>query len=100
MRTGLLKKLRKKTLRERVYEEIVRLIVSDEFPCDGLINEKKLIEKLRISRTPFREAIGTLAQEGLVEIKPYRGVYVRRWTTSTRCTSSLNALRLSLRCRE
>jgi DNA-binding GntR family transcriptional regulator len=80
MQTKLLKKLRKKTLRERVYEEIVRLIVSDELPCDGLIKEKKLIEKLQISRTPFREAIGTLAKEGLVEIKPYCGFYVRSFS--------------------
>jgi DNA-binding GntR family transcriptional regulator len=80
MQTKLLTKLRKKTLRERVYEEIVRLIVSNELPCDGLIKEKKLIEKLRISRTPFREALGTLAKEGLVEIKPYCGFHVRSFS--------------------
>jgi DNA-binding GntR family transcriptional regulator len=80
MQIRLLNKLRKQTLRERVYEDIVRLIVSNELPCDGLIREKQLIERLRISRTPFREAIGTLAKEGLVEIKPYCGFHVRSFS--------------------
>jgi DNA-binding GntR family transcriptional regulator len=33
-------------------------------------------------RTPFREAIGILAKGGLVEIKPYRGFYERRFSRS------------------
>src|SRR5256885_16178996 len=70
-------KLRKKTLRERIYEEVVRLIVSGELPSGGWLDEKQVIDRLRVSRTPFREAIGTLAMGGLVEIKPYRGFYVR-----------------------
>ena len=73
-------KLRKKTLRERIYEELVRMIVSGELPSNGLIKEKQLTQKLQVSRTPFREAIGTLAKEGLVEIKPYCGFSVRRFS--------------------
>lgn len=68
------------TLRERIYEEIVRLIVSGELPSGGSIDEKALTEKLQVSRTPFREAIGTLAKEGLIEIKPYRGFFVRSFS--------------------
>jgi DNA-binding GntR family transcriptional regulator len=44
------------------------------------VDEKRVIDKLRVSRTPFREAIGILAKGGLVEIKPYRGVYVRSFS--------------------
>ena len=41
-----------------------------------------MIERLRVSRTPFREAIGILAKGGLVEIKPYHGFYVRSFSRS------------------
>jgi DNA-binding GntR family transcriptional regulator len=72
-----LEKLRKRTLRERIYEEIVHLILSGELPSGGWVDEKQVIHKLRVSRTQFREAIGILAKGGLVEIRPYRGFYVR-----------------------
>src|ERR1700730_12960064 len=75
-----LEKLRKKNLRERIYEEVVRLIISGELPSGGWVDEKQVIDKLRVSRTPFREAIGGLAKGGLVEIKPYRGFYVRSFS--------------------
>jgi DNA-binding GntR family transcriptional regulator len=73
-------KPRKRTLRERIYEEVVRLIVSGELPSGGWVDEKQVIDRLRVSRTPFREAIGILAKGGLVEIKPYRGFYVRSFS--------------------
>lgn len=68
------------TLRERIYEEIVRLIVSGELPSGAPLDERALTERLEVSRTPFREAIGTLAKEGLIEIRPYRGFFVRSFT--------------------
>ncbi|MBL8833379.1 MAG: GntR family transcriptional regulator [Rhodospirillales bacterium] len=68
---------RHQTLRERTYDEIVRLIMSGELEAGALIDEKLLIARLASSRTPFREAIGSLAKDGLVEIRPYRGCYVR-----------------------
>ena len=57
------------------------------------------------ARTPFREAIGILAKGGLVEIKPYRGLYVRsflatRLRTFTNYTSGWKVLRSSLPCRK
>jgi DNA-binding GntR family transcriptional regulator len=75
-----LEKPYKKTLRERIYEEVVRLIVSGELPSGGWLDEKQVIDRLGVSRTPFREAIGTLARGGLVDIKPYRGFYVRSFS--------------------
>jgi DNA-binding GntR family transcriptional regulator len=84
------------TLRERIYEEIVRLIVSGELPSGGSIDEKSLTEKLQVSRTPFREAIGTLAKEGLIEIRPYRGFFVRSF--SRKEIDDLYELRKTLEC--
>jgi DNA-binding GntR family transcriptional regulator len=42
------------------------------------INEKLLAEKLGISRGPIREAIQALRQEGLVEIIPNRGAFLKK----------------------
>jgi DNA-binding GntR family transcriptional regulator len=44
------------------------------------INEKHLSEKLGISRGPIREAIQALRQEGLVEVIPNRGAFLRKLT--------------------
>lgn len=84
------------TLRERIYEEIVRMIVSGELPSGTSLDEKALTEKLQVSRTPFREAIGTLAKEGLIEIRPYRGFFVRSFTRKE--TEDLYELRKKLEC--
>lgn len=75
-----LERLRKRTLREKIHDEVVHLIVSGELPSGVWVDEKQVINKLRVSRTPFREAIGILAKGGLVEIKPYRGFYVRSFS--------------------
>jgi DNA-binding GntR family transcriptional regulator len=84
------------TLRERIYEEIVRMIVSGELPSGAPLDEKALTKKLQVSRTPFREALGTLSKEGLIEIKPYRGFFVRSF--SRKETEDLYELRKTLEC--
>ena len=55
-----------------------------------------MIEKLQVSRTPFREAIGILAKGGLVEIKPYHGFFVRSFSRSD--TADLYELYKRLEC--
>lgn len=47
---------------------------------DLRLDERKLAERLGISRTPIREALARLAQEGLVHIVPRKGVFVCRKT--------------------
>src|SRR6476659_623848 len=85
-----------KYLRERIYEEVVRLILSGELPSGGWVDEKRVIDRLRVSRTPFREAIGLLAKGGLVEIKPYHGFYVRSFSRGE--TADLYELYNRLEC--
>ena len=41
-----------------------------------MLSESLLREELGFSRTPVREAIGRLAQEGLVRVYPKRGIMV------------------------
>ena len=44
------------------------------------LDERKLSEQLGISRTPLREALARLEEEGLVTIVPRMGVYITRKT--------------------
>ena len=61
-RIGMNSCQRKRTLRERIYEEVVHLILSSELPSGGWVDEKQVAHKLRVSRTPFREALEILAK--------------------------------------
>lgn len=68
------------TLKERVYRKVLEMIVSGEIPLNSQLDERELAERLSVSRTPLREAIGTLVKEGIVEYQPYRGNFVRQFT--------------------
>jgi GntR family transcriptional regulator, rspAB operon transcriptional repressor len=54
-----------------------RIIRNDLKPSSG-ISETELAKSYNVSRQPVREAFITLVNEGLVEIRPQRGTYVRR----------------------
>lgn len=61
-----------KTIYYKLREEIINLYLE---PGTG-ISEKELSEKYSVSRTPVREALVRLAQEGLVNIYPQKGTIV------------------------
>ncbi len=44
------------------------------------IDERRLSEQMETSRTPIREALARLEQEGLVRVVPRKGVYIVRKT--------------------
>ena len=60
----------------KVVEYLRRSIESGDFSPGDRITELEISGKLGISRSPVREALATLAQEGLVTIIPYRGAIV------------------------
>jgi DNA-binding GntR family transcriptional regulator len=64
------------SLADRAYIAIRDLIVSLELAPGALIDERGLVERLGIGRTPVREALRRLAQEQLVEVFPRRGMFV------------------------
>jgi DNA-binding GntR family transcriptional regulator len=64
------------SLADKAYHEIRVLIVSLELAPGAVIDERDLIERLGIGRTPVREALRRLAQERLVEVYPRRGMFV------------------------
>lgn len=72
-------------LKDRVYDALKSAIVSMggyqvEGGSQSRLDERTLAEELGVSRTPVREAITRLEQEGLVKIVPRRGAFVVRKT--------------------
>lgn len=66
--------------KEKVYDELKSLILSNQIKPGELLNERSLAEKLGISRTPLREAIQVLESEGWLKTEPWKGVYVSEIT--------------------
>ena len=64
------------TLWERVHAHLRRRILSNELPPGTVLGEVALARSLGVSRGPIREAIGRLATEGLVTVRPRRGAVV------------------------
>ncbi|MFB9714524.1 GntR family transcriptional regulator [Arthrobacter methylotrophus] len=65
---------------EGLLERIRRLVLGGEFPPGALLPEAYLAQEFEVSRTPVREALKQLQQEGLVEIRPKVGTFVREPT--------------------
>jgi DNA-binding GntR family transcriptional regulator len=59
-----------------VQHEIERAILSGELPAGTRLNENALAGRLGVSRGPVREACRALAELGLVQLVPNRGVFV------------------------
>jgi DNA-binding GntR family transcriptional regulator len=68
------------SLQERVRRRIEADIKSGKLGPGTPIDEKRLAQQFRASRTPVREALLVLATQGLVEIRPRSGIFVRRPT--------------------
>jgi len=65
-------------LKEAVYQRLKESIVRGEIPAGSKIVETLISRKLGVSRTPLREAVNRLEQDGLVKIIPRRGTFVHK----------------------
>ena len=71
------------SLKGHIYETLREGITSMNIYSDDAelkLDERQLSEQLGISRTPIREALARLEQEGLVTVIPRRGVFIVRKT--------------------
>ncbi len=59
------------------YEKIYQKIVTLDFEPGQRLEEKQLIDRLEMGRTPIREALLRLVGENMVESQPGRGYIVR-----------------------
>ena len=71
------KKNQKASLSQQAYLELKERILTGTFSVGQHYLEPEIAEMLGISRTPAREALIRLAHEGLVDLKPRRGVQVK-----------------------
>jgi DNA-binding GntR family transcriptional regulator len=70
----------KRPLGERVAQQLRRAILSGRYKADERLVEDRLSAEFDVSRVPVREALKTLAAEGLVVLLPRRGARVVAWT--------------------
>jgi len=64
------------SLSDRAYYAIRDWIVTLDLAPGAVVNERELMERLGVGRTPVREALRDLAREQLVEVFPRRGMFV------------------------
>ncbi|MBT2700774.1 GntR family transcriptional regulator [Bacillus sp. ISL-40] len=70
MEKDMIKPIKRLSFRDEVYQTLKRSIITLELQPEERLNDKELAEKFGISRTPVREALKRLEDEGLVESLP------------------------------
>src|SRR5689334_23575031 len=71
------------SLRDQAYAALKQMITEADIyahPEEIRLDEKQLSQQLGVSRTPIREAITLLEQEGFLRIEPRRGIFIVRKT--------------------
>jgi DNA-binding GntR family transcriptional regulator len=66
----------RRTLPTAVADRLREMIIEGQLTAGARLNERALCDRLRVSRTPLREAFRLLAADGLVHIQPNRGAQV------------------------
>ncbi|MGP3988430.1 GntR family transcriptional regulator [Streptomyces sp. 3N207] len=69
---------RRPTSRRSLYNQLRRMVLTLELAPGAAISENELAAALGVSRTPVRESLIMLAQDGLVQIFPKIGSFVSR----------------------
>jgi DNA-binding GntR family transcriptional regulator len=85
---------RPKSLTEVVLEHLRDQIVSGDLRLGATLSERQLAERLKVSKTPVREALAQLRTEGLVRIIPHTGAQV--FTLSAREVIEICEFRFAL----
>ena len=73
-------KARRQTLTQQAVVRLRRNIMRNVYPPETHLQEIPLSQELAMSRTPVREALATLANEGLLLYAPKRGYTVRKFS--------------------
>ena len=82
----------KLSLKLQAYQYLKTKILNCEYRPNEFLNEQKLCAEMgNISRTPMRDALGRLEQEGLITILPKKGLMVSGSPKKT-CTACLRCV--------
>src|SRR5215469_15357966 len=65
-------------VRPQIYTGLRQRIIRGEIPPGAALSEAEIARRFSISRQPVREAFIKLAEEGLLEVRPQRGTFVRK----------------------
>lgn len=63
-------------LRDQIYAIVRRAIVTGSLPPGAVIDEVEIAGRLGLSRTPVREAVKKISDEGLIDVRAQSGTYV------------------------
>ncbi|MFA1822610.1 GntR family transcriptional regulator [Virgibacillus oceani] len=66
----------KHSIKMYIYNTLKESILTRKLPPGKQLVENTISEKLKVSRTPIRNAINLLSTEGLVELVPNKGAFV------------------------
>jgi DNA-binding GntR family transcriptional regulator len=69
--------LKNRVLRPEVAKILREAIFGGKLKAGDQIQEATIANQLGVSRSPLREALLVLEKEGLIQIKPHRGAFVR-----------------------
>ena len=70
----------RRTMTDAVYEELKSAIVELRIPPGAPLREADIAQGLSVSKTPVREALGRLEQDGLVTLYSFRSAVVTEYT--------------------
>lgn len=71
---------KKKSLKNMVYESIYKDIVKGVYADGGILNEKVLVEKYGVSKSPVRDALIELCNDGILNSIPRYGYEIVKLT--------------------
>jgi DNA-binding GntR family transcriptional regulator len=71
------------SLSDRAYKVLEELIITRELAPGAVFSESALTARLKIGRTPVREALQRLEFDGLVQVLPRRGILVSEMNVQT-----------------
>lgn len=66
----------KQPLKQQAYETIRNNIIQCIYAPNTIITEEMIREQVDASRTPIRDALSRLEQEGLIRILPKKGIFI------------------------
>lgn len=70
----------RRTMTDAVYDQLKTAIVELRIPPGEPLREADIAQGLSVSKTPVREALGRLEQDGLVELNSFRSAVVTEYT--------------------
>jgi len=71
----------KESLKHQAYEKIKKLIISNQISHKHPITELELSKTLKVGRAPIREALNLLSKDGLIQLIPNKGGFLRQFSS-------------------